>query len=192
MPVKMTIPINYDVTNKTYGITVTNQSMSVSGNVTQRKATLTNESVTFTADSDFYRRSTETRSSIKVVMSEKTLQGQPISVIGMNADPYRWDFAADENTLELIRDDDSVKHIYKVDFEFHSDLIPVTTVFCPSRIDIAIANPEGTDSLIDTDTDWTWNREASPVKDAVLTLVKGTRTIALKNFTVYFTRATWK
>ena len=194
------MPINYTEDDITYRVTATNThtSESVYIDITHRKATLTNESIKFSADTDFYSTSTETRSGIKGVMSTHSLAGNAMTTILGDPNPYRWDFKAATNTLAVTRVDESVMQIMGVIFVFHADLVPSTTVYCPERIDVSISEPAGTDSFaptgtsLDDWTDWTWNRTASPVKDATFTLVKGTETIALKNFTVYITRASWK
>jgi hypothetical protein len=200
-PVTLIIPINYTESDIAYTVTAINNTTheSVSIDITHRKATLTNESIQFSADTDFYSTSTETRGGIKGEMSTHTLAGNALNIIGLDPNPYRWDFKEDSNMLALTRVDDSVMQIRGVVFVFHADLIPLT-VYCPDRIDVSITDPYGSDSLaltgsessVDEMTDWTWNRTASPVKDATFTLVKGTETIALKNFTVYITRATWQ
>jgi hypothetical protein len=197
--VTLIMPINYTETDNLYTVTATNNTThdSVSIDITHRKATLTNESVMFSADTDFYSTSTETRSGIMGEMSAHSLAGNAMTTILGDPNPYRWDFKAATNTLALTRVDESVMQIRGVIFVFHADLVPSVTLYCPERIDVSITDPAGTDSFaptgstVDDWTDWVWNRTANPVKDATFTLVKGTETIALKNFTVYYTRASW-
>ena len=61
-PVTLILPINYTETDNLYTVTATNNTTydSVSIDITHRKATLTNENVMFSADTDFYSTSTET------------------------------------------------------------------------------------------------------------------------------------
>ena len=201
--VTLILPINYTTSDITYTVTATNTTTGddVTVDITHRGATLTNETVQFSADTDFYSTSTETRGGIRGVMSTHTLAGNAMTTPLGDPNPYRWDFKNDNNTLALTRVDESVMQIRGVIFVFHADLVPSVTLYCPDRIDASytdLTNTHGEDSFaptgssVDDWTDWVWNHSSSPVKDATFTLVKGTETIALKNFTVYITRAYWK
>lgn len=199
--VKLSMPINYSTSDIVYTITADNDdNATASIDITQRKATLTNETISFTADNDFRSRNVETQAGIKAEMSDHTLSGNSFSTILGDPNPYRWDFKAATNTLELTRSDESVMQIRGVVFVFHAALVPYETDYVPNSISVSVTDPAGTvpasvspgtGSATDRTT-WTWNQSGAPVKDATFTLVKGSEIIALKNFTVYITRASWK
>lgn len=202
-PVKLTMPVNYSTTDKTYTVTLHDQGnpdRTTSVVITQRKATEVEASGTFTAGNEFSSSFSHTLSNSSAVPPRITGTFKPVS--GRSA-PYvagglfldrteRWDFDAD-TWLEL-RTNEVVKGITKVEFNFFQS---GATIYLPASFAVSTLEgepiPTGSYSYSTDGALFTWTPDPT-VTGVHLDFYKGDHTysIALVSFTVSIVYYSWE